>query len=300
MNQSQDHETFPIRGLLEESRLEDLGRITDALQKAALICAEFTCETVRVEQKAGGEPVTTLDRAVNECLLGMLPQGDEGWFSEESADDLQRLGKRRVWVVDPLDGTKEFLAGLPEWCVSIALVEDGQAVAGGICNPTTGEMFTGSLENGIRCCSPGDENGSLAPRKKPLVLASRSEMGRGEWDWLKGFPFEVRPVGSVAYKLALVAAGRADATWTLNPKSEWDIAAGVAIVLSNGGSVKDLDGKPLAFNQREARRNGLVAFASGADTRLEKEFQNRLCRLRSSDIPSGEPQRFASERRGFY
>lgn len=203
-----------------------------------------------------------------------------------------------MWVVDPLDGTKEFLAGLPEWCVSIAMVEDSQAVAGGICNPMTGEMFTGSLENGIRCCLPGDESGLRAPRKKPLVLASRSEMGRGEWDWLKGFPFEVRPVGSVAYKLALVASGHADATWTLNPKSEWDIAAGVVLVLSSGGSVKDLDGNPLAFNLPEIRRDGLVAFASGADTRLEKEFQNCVCRFRSSDIPSGEPQRFVSERRG--
>jgi myo-inositol-1(or 4)-monophosphatase len=253
-----------------------------------------------VEQKAGGEPVTTLDRAVNECLLEILPQGGEGWLSEESADDRPRLGKRRVWVVDPLDGTKEFLAGLPEWCISIALAEDGQAVAGGICNPMTGEMFVGSLENGIRCCLPCDEGNSLTPRKKPVVLASRSEMGRGEWDWLKGFPFEVRPVGSVAYKLALVAAGRADATWTLNPKSEWDIAAGVALVMSSGGSVTDLDGKALDFNQAEKRRDGLAAFAIGADTRLEKEFQNCVCRLRLSDIPSGEQQRFASERRGFY
>lgn len=300
MNRARDHETCTTPQRLTESRLEDLGRITDALREAAHICREFTYETVRVDKKAGGEPVTTLDRAVNECLLAALPRKNEGWLSEESADDPRRLGNRRVWVVDPLDGTKEFLAGLPEWCVSIALVEDGQAVAGGICNPSTGEVFTGSVENGIRCCSPGDESGSLTPRKKPLVLASRSEMGRGEWDWLKGFPFEVRPVGSVAYKLALVAAGRADATWTLNPKSEWDIAAGVALVHSSRGSVKDLDGKPMAFNQPEIRRDGLVAFAGGADTRLEKEFQNCVGRFRSRDIPSGELQHLASQRRGFY
>jgi myo-inositol-1(or 4)-monophosphatase len=298
MKQAPEQETIPSSGPLEETRLEDLRRITEALQKATLICREFTSETVRVEQKAGGEPVTTLDRAVNECLLETLPQGDEGWLSEESADDPRRLGKRRVWVVDPLDGTKEFLAGLPEWCVSIALVEDGQAVAGGISNPTTGEIFIGSIENGMRCSSPDDGGNPLEPRNKPLVLASRSEMGRGEWDWLKRPPFVVQPVGSVAYKLALVAAGRADATWTLNPKSEWDIAAGVALVYSSGGSAMDLEGKPMVFNQPEIRRDGLVAFASCLNTGLEKEFRNCVCRLRTSDVPTGEAQIFTFERRG--
>lgn len=300
MKQAPEHDAIPNCRHLAKERLEDLRRITDALQEAALICQESTCETVRLEQKSGGEPVTTLDRAVNEYLLKTLPQGDEGWLSEESADDPRRLGNRRVWVVDPLDGTKEFLAGLPEWCVSIALVENDEAVAGGICNPTTGETFIGSLENGIRYISAREEINSLAPRKKPLVFASRSEMGRGEWDWLKRPPFEVRPLGSIAYRLALVAAGRADATWTLNPKSEWDIAAGTALVLASGGSVKDLEGKPMAFNQAEIGRGGLVAFASGTDSRLEEDFQNWICRGRSSDFLSGGPGRLATLRRDFY
>ncbi len=299
MKRAQDHDTCLSPGRLRESRLEDLRKIGDALQKAASLCERFAWETVGVERKAGGEPVTIVDRAVNECLLETLLQGDEGWLSEESVDDRRRIGKRRVWVVDPLDGTKEFLAGLPEWCVSIALVEDGQAVAGGICNPATGEMFTGSLENGIYCRPGRDENILPGARKRPLVLASRSEMGRGEWDWLKAAPFEVRPVGSIAYKLAMVATGRADATWTFVPKSEWDVAAGVALVMSSGGIVRGLDGKPLAFNQSETKRDGLVAFASSVDTRLAKEFRGCLGRRRSLDIPLSELQHLTSERKEF-
>lgn len=272
--QMREHEVRhgPVPGL--EGRLDDLRRIAVALQNAALLCRSFACQAVRVERKDSGDPVTTVDRAVNDYLSETLPRGREGWLSEESADNPQRLSRRRVWVVDPLDGTKEFLAGLPEWSVSIALVEEGQPVAGGICNPTTGEIFTGSRETGIHSCLPEGKTRPFVRGRKPYVLASRSEVQRGEWDWLKEAPFEVLPVGSIAYKLALVAAGRADATWTFVPKSEWDIAAGVALVLSSGGKVRGLNGKPITFNQQETIWDGLVALASHVGTRQAHDFES--------------------------
>lgn len=294
MKQVENHETRPGHGDGLERRLDDLRKIMGALQTAELVCKKFTCETVHVEQKSGGDPVTTLDRAVNECLLETLRQDDEGWLSEESVDDRRRIGKRRVWIVDPLDGTKEFLAGVPEWCVSIALIEDDQAVVGGICNPATDEIFLGSPETGIHRWLQESQNPWFSSRKKPLVLASRSEVGRGEWDWLKEASFEVRPLGSIAYKLALVAAGLADATWTFVPKSEWDIAAGVALVLSSGGTVTGLDGKPIVFNQPDTKRDGLVAFARNTEARLKQDFQDCLCHRSTPGIPVEEPARFAS------
>jgi myo-inositol-1(or 4)-monophosphatase len=93
-----------------------------------------------------------------------------------------------------------------------------------------------------------------------VVLASRSEVERGQWERYRDSPFTVRPVGSVAYKLALVAAGLADATWTLVPKHEWDVAAGVALVLSAGGTVRTLEGAPPLFNQRQPLFTGLAAY----------------------------------------
>ena len=103
-----------------------------------------------------------------------------------------------------------------------------------------------------------------------LVLASRSEVSRGQWKHLENRAFRVQPVGSVAYRLACVASGFADATWTLDPRHEWDVAAGAALVLAARGEVKALDGSPLIFNLPIPRFEGLVAFSPGGRKRFEK------------------------------
>ena len=184
---------------------------------------------------------------------------DEGWLSEESVDDLSRLEKSRVWVVDPLDGTREFVAGIPEFCVSVAMVENGRAVAGGICNPATNEMFLGSVDSGVTYNGKPSRPSSRTALDGALVLASRREVKRGEWKQFDSSGFTVRPMGSVAYKLALVSAGLADLTFTLTPKHEWDVAAGAALVESAGGVVRTLDNQPLRCNQRRPWLSGLVA-----------------------------------------
>jgi myo-inositol-1(or 4)-monophosphatase len=190
----------------------------------------------------------------------LLREG-EGWLSEESADDLVRLEKQRVWVVDPLDGTLEFVAGIPEWCVSIGLVENGRVIAGGVANPATGETFLGSLEKGLTYNGKPARASARTTLKGATVLASRSEVRRGEWETFRNAPFTVRPTGSVAYKLALVAAGLADATWTLTHKHEWDIAAGVALVQAAGGFAECLDRSTPTFNHRSPSFSGLIAGA---------------------------------------
>src|SRR2546426_527124 len=245
-------------------RQEDILRITTALEAAAEVLQPYITTAVPFELKQKGEPVTAADRAVNQLLFQSLPRRDEGWLSEETADDLGRLHKRRVWVVDPLDGTREFIAGIPEWCVSIGLVDDGWAVAGGIYNVATGGMLLGSTATGVRINGNPPGIRQLKDLKDAEVLASRSEVNRGEWDCFKDAPFAIRPVGSVAYKLACVAAGRADATWTLVPKHEWDVAAGVALVIAAGGSVKTLRGLTPSFNQSEPLLGGLLAFGRGS------------------------------------
>src|SRR5438477_8967070 len=117
----------------------ELARIQAALDCAAAAVARFTPGAIDVQYKSHRDPVTEADRVLNEVLREALVQDGEGWFSEETADDLVRLERKRLWIVDPLDGTREFVQGIPEWCVSVALVEDGVAVAGGILNPATGE-----------------------------------------------------------------------------------------------------------------------------------------------------------------
>ena len=241
---------------------ETLSRIRQALAEAVRAISSFVPGAVKAEQKSGGRgPVTEADRVSNRVLRECLLRDGEGWLSEETIDDLARLDRQRVWVVDPLDGTSDFVAGIPEWCVSIAMVENGRPVAGGICNPVTDEIFLGTLETGITYNGQPATASAKAGLDGAVVLASRSELKRGEWEQFRNGKFEIRPMGSVAYKLALVAAGRADATWTLTRKNEWDIAAGVALVEAAGGIVRRSNNSPLLFNKSRPVLPGL--FASG-------------------------------------
>ena len=224
---------------------EILKRISSALAIACEVFARFTPGAIETEYKIGHDPVTEADRAIDSLLRQHLLQPGEGWLSEESADDGARLAHDRVWIVDPLDGTREFVAGIPEFCVSVALVEDGHPVAGGIANPSTHQVFLGSPGTGVTLNGQSVAATSTDTLQNALVLASRSEIKRGEWKQFADAPFRVQPMGSVAYKLALVAAGLADATFTLSPKHEWDIAAGAALVEAAGGYVSLPDGTPL-------------------------------------------------------
>jgi myo-inositol-1(or 4)-monophosphatase len=270
------------------SRREDLRRIAEALSAATTLLLELGDSAARPDFKSGGDPVTEADRAANDLLFRMLPRDGEGWLSEESKDNPSRLDRQRVWVVDPLDGTKEFVAGIPEWCVSVGLVEDGRPVAGGVSNPTTGEVFLGSLETGLLVIGDDSAKPARPPLNGAVVLASRSEVKRGKWTHLGNAPFTVRPVGSVAYRLACVAADFADASWTLDPRHEWDVAAGVALVLAARGEAKALDGSPLFFNRPIPRFDGMAAFSPACRIPFENLPQElRSCANSSPAVDQG-------------
>lgn len=241
-------------------RQEDLHRIEAALRAAEKALSPFTPGAIAVERKAGGDPVTEADRRVDEVLRELLPTSGEGWLSEETVDDHVRLDKRRAWVVDPLDGTKEFVQGIPEWSVSIGLVEDGQPVAGGVLNPATGQLVLGAIGHGVTLNGSEARVSDRSELKGAVVLASNSEIKRGEWDRFQDQGIIVRPCGSVAYKLAMVAAGQVDATWTLVPKNEWDVVAGVALVRAAGGVVEALEEPERAFNQPSPLLRGMLAY----------------------------------------
>ncbi len=253
---------------------EILERIEGALDAATAVALQFSGASIRVDRKPErSDPVTEADRAINDILHKSLPRGDEAWFSEESADDFTRLQARDVWIVDPLDGTREFVKGIPEWVISVGFVRSGVPIAGGICNPQTGERFVGSLETGLTYNGQPAHVKARDTMSGAVVLASRSEVQRGLWQRFQERSFTVKPLGSVAYKLALVAAGLADATWTLVPKNEWDIAAGVALVAAGGGITYSPDGRIPAFNQKNPLHPGLVAHAR----ELKPAVTQQLC-----------------------
>ena len=241
------------------ARPEDLQHIASALDTVAVLFEDFLSREVTVEHKAPGDPVTEADYAVDRALRDLLPRPGEGWLSEETEDDRARLDCERVWIVDPIDGTREFVAGIPEWGISIGLVVGGLAVAGGFLNPASGLRVIGGI--GIGCEANGkttqvSDGPSLA---NTTVLASRSEYGRGEWTAYEGLGFTVQATGSVAHKLALVAAGQADATWSMIHKNEWDVAGGVALIAAAGGVCALPDGSPPRFNRPDPLIDGLIS-----------------------------------------
>ncbi|MFZ1889347.1 MAG: 3'(2'),5'-bisphosphate nucleotidase CysQ [Candidatus Binataceae bacterium] len=213
-----------------------------------------------IGSKGKDNPVTQADLEADHAIKRILhePFPEYGWLSEETADSADRLERRRVWIVDPLDGTKEFINGVPEFCVAIALIEDGEPILGVTYNPIRREMFWGARGLGCHLNRKRVRVSRTRLLHRAKVLASRSEAARGEWQVFHG-RLIVSPTGSVAYKLALVAAGKGDATFTRSPKSEWDIASGAALIALGGGTITDIRGRKLSFNNRNVKLEGLIA-----------------------------------------
>jgi myo-inositol-1(or 4)-monophosphatase len=259
----------------------DLRRELDLARVAALSAGEileryFRDRGFEIDQKGKDNPVTTADFDADSEIKRLLrpPFPEYGWLSEETADNSDRLSCRRVWIVDPLDGTKEFIKGIPEFVIAIALADDGHPILGVTYNPIKREMFWCARSSGCYMIEgtvfPGCSVDQLESRSHQVcvtptpslehatVLASRSETSRGDWKRYEG-KLRVNPIGSVAYKLALVAAGRADATFTRTPKSEWDIASGAALIIEAGGRITEIDGSEMRFNKPSVKLKGFVA-----------------------------------------
>jgi myo-inositol-1(or 4)-monophosphatase len=231
-----------------------------AARAAGVIVKGYYEGTVEVHEKGHDNPVTAADLEADACIKQIVLEAfpSDGWLSEETADSTERLSKSRVWVVDPLDGTKEFTQHIPEFCICIALVEHGRPIVAVSYNPAAERLYCAVKGQGTTCnetpvqVSPGSE------LREARVLASRSEDKRGEWDPFKD---RVRVVltGSVAFKLAELARGKGEATFTLTPKNEWDICSGVLLLEEAGGRATGLDGQPLVFNQPSPLRDGMIA-----------------------------------------
>jgi myo-inositol-1(or 4)-monophosphatase len=239
-------------------RREALAAIVDASAALARAAAAAPLGAV---QKADLSPVTAVDLAVNEFLsreLAALLPGS-AWLSEESEDDRVRLEAAFVWIVDPIDGTKQLVAGIPEVAISIGLVASGRVVAAAVANPMTGEA--GVWVDGAPPAFAGLERRPLpSSLETALAIVSRSEAAEGALVGLESVVGSIRPVGSVAYKLLRVAAGTDALTFSVRPKSEWDVCAGVGLIRASGGCYLRLDGKPAVFNQDDPRiPSGAVA-----------------------------------------
>jgi myo-inositol-1(or 4)-monophosphatase len=213
--------------------------------------------------KGPGQIVTAadleIDRLLYQGLLGAFP-GD-AWLSEERPDDGARLGRRRVWIVDPIDGTRAFAERLPEFSISVALLIDGAPVLGVVANPASGEGFEAERGCGAWLAGARLRVSATETLAGARLLSSRTEMRRRRWPELMP-EAAFTELSSLAYKLALVAAGRFDGLVSLRPSHDWDLAAAHLLIAEAGGQLSEADGAALTLNRSIPRHAGLAAAGS--------------------------------------
>ncbi len=262
-----------LRSLLDQSNA--------AVDEACDLVLQMIGKPLESWDKDDHSPVTTIDLAVDRLLSQSLGSLDPGaaWLSEETADRADRLDTDRVWVVDPIDGTRALLHGQPEFCISVALVDRSQRpVLGIVANPSTGQRFGAIQGQGAWDRSGQRLTVAAAPVGGTIrLLVSRSEYSLGMWRDL-GQDMTVEPCSGLAWKMARIASGEADATVTPWRRSEWDAAAGDLIVAEAGGVTTDLAGLPLDYNKRKPTFRGVVCASeatSGTIRALADQLEER-------------------------
>ena len=248
--------------------MSSLERELEVARDAALAAGEVIARHAEGDraswEKAEDSPVTKADLEANSAILEILEAAfpDDAILSEETKDSEKRRRAERVWIVDPLDGTKEFIARIPEFAVSVALTIRGEPVVGVVYQPLDRECFSAARGSG------GHRNGerlrisSARKLEDCVLLSSRTEMSRRQVDPYKDWFREVRPVGSVALKLAWITAGRGDLWISAAPKNEWDVCAGDLLVREAGGVFVTLEDGSRQYNQADTLLRPLMAAGS--------------------------------------
>ncbi|ANM03014.1 inositol monophosphatase protein [Rhizobium phaseoli] len=239
----------------------DLALIADAAKEAGAIAFGFFNQSPEVWWKNGDRsPVSAADFAANKTLESILRKArpDYGWLSEETEDDAERLSRETLFIIDPIDGTRAFLAGQKVWCVSVAVVHRGRPVAGVLYAPALEELYEAV------------EGGAALRNGEPFIVSAAgpeetSRLAIGE-DVLKTLPAAFRErvrrekhVPSLAYRIAMVADGRLEATFVKGNSHDWDLAAADLILSRAGGRLVDLDGNPVVYNRAEVTHKVLCA-----------------------------------------
>ncbi|HEY0925153.1 3'(2'),5'-bisphosphate nucleotidase CysQ [Brevundimonas sp.] len=243
---------------------DDLELIRDAVLAAGELALSERERGLKIWSKSGGSPVTSADLAVDTLLRARLldARPDYGWLSEETADTTDRLTKRRIFVVDPIDGTVAYMKDKPWWCIPVAVVEDGRPVAAVIHAPMLNETFTATLGGGATLNGRAISASDTTDLDDASVLADARLMEGPHWPepWP---PMRYEKRNALAYRMALVAAGAFDAAIALTPKWDWDVCAGALIAEEAGARVSDHHGRAWRFNQPDPRQTSLICAAPG-------------------------------------
>ena len=223
--------------------------VREAGSKVKELCNK---EGLKVEDKGGNDPLSEADLASNQILQKLQNEiSGSHFFTEEASDDLARMDKEYVWIVDPIDGTREFIKGIPEFAVSVALHCRGRLLFSAVMNPFDSLAY--QTEGSFYSEYYGEDEPEIFSNQ---ICVSRSEWNSGIFEGVD-IGYELKVVGSIAFKLSLVAQGRYQGVLSLRPKNEWDIAGGVGLVDASGQTASDVAGRKYHFN-RDKRLEGVV------------------------------------------
>ena len=265
------HNKTPARDVLAR----DVALLTDTVREAGALALSLFRTELKNWTKGASSPVSEADIAVNDLIETRLRRAtpDYGWLSEESADDEQRLDKQRVWIVDPIDGTRGYLAGREDWCVSVALVEDTSPVLAAVFAPASDEFFFAARGQGaarndaaVHATAGTEIDFSRVAGPKPLV----------ERLSLLSDNIILHPrIGSLALRLCRVAEGRLDAAFAGGQSRDWDLAAANLIVQEANGNMTALSGDRILYNRREVTHGVLVAAGRDRHASIVEHFRSR-------------------------
>lgn len=251
--------------------------IAAAQEAAALALAswrEGAPPACKVWEKTKGHPVCDIDVEVDNLLKARLEAIllDAGWLSEETIDDPARLEAKQLWLVDPIDGTRDYIRGRAGWCISVALVENGQPIFAVMAAPVSGKLWVAEAGKGVTCngetlhASQRQEyTGSRIPADELLKIDRHFE--------------KVEKPNSIAMRMTMIACDRADIVATLRWGSEWDIAAAHLVAQEAGAIVTDALGKPLVYNKRTPHDFGLICCAPGIHAEAVSRLAERAAQL---------------------
>ncbi len=241
---------------------EDARLLCAAVREAGALALDYFRRGLEVRrwEKNPGDPVSDADMAVDRLLQERLTKArpDYGWLSEETPDDGARIGRNKLWVVDPIDGTRAFLAGRPQFTVCAALVAGDAAVAAAVYNPASDEFFEAVAGGGARCNGQPIRTSRHEGLAGASLLASKRTFEQR--DWAKSLPgARFTDMNSIAYRMVKAAAGAYDAAVSTSPKRDWDIAAADLIVREAGGACTTMAGALFRYNRPEALHPSVLA-----------------------------------------
>ncbi len=257
----------------------DLDLLLAAALRAGEIAGQFTgTETQRWDKPEGAGPVTEADLAVNRYLEDHLrvARPDYGWLSEESENDPDRLSRDKVFIIDPIDGTRSFADGSRTWAHSLAIVAQGRPVCAVIYLPQRDLLFAAAAGKGASCNRNRIRVAPEIPVDQAHVLCAKPTLEARHWAGGQPPDFQRSHRPSLAYRMARVADGSYHAMLTLRPTWEWDIAAGTLLLQEAGGQVTDRAGAPLVFNQASALQDGVIAGGAAIQRQILSRLATRV------------------------